>query len=402
MNSAKSKAASIDRTVKNIDIYRQNIDREVKIIKTDLDTLGRFVKEYKAFILYAENQDKSCSKIIKNSGYNYRVRTGISDTKLVAGLKITGGVLIIGGTIILAVTVGSPILVGAAIGACIGGGIGAYKGDVDSFLKYSAIGAVTGFAFGGGSEAIIGKAASSVLSKTITSNFTREILIKTGTGLLDDALISYAEGGMNKVKNNFLGSLEGNVLSLGMIGVGKLGKVTKTLGTVEKVDPIDYKEVASVGTKGGSNPEKQILNGWEWDNYFKKTFGKEKVDWVTQNKASFSSRDLLESHFTKHGNEFGGVYNTADEYLQGAKDVMNNGYKVQYDYKVYDKWGNKIPEKRTGYLRFMGSNSKGKAKFEFVGTNSRGDITTYHAKSGKGLWKLLTGYNTNQTINPVK
>ena len=47
LNSAKSKAASIDRTVKNIDIYRQNIDREVKIIKTDLDTLGRFVKDYR-------------------------------------------------------------------------------------------------------------------------------------------------------------------------------------------------------------------------------------------------------------------------------------------------------------------------------------------------------------------
>ncbi len=39
---------------------------------------------------------------------------------------------------------------------------------------------------------------------------------------------------------------------------------------------------------------------------------------------------------------------------------MNNGYKVEYSYKG---------ETRVGYVQFMGNNSKGNAKFAFVGTN---------------------------------
>ncbi|MEG0667886.1 MAG: RHS repeat-associated core domain-containing protein [Clostridium sp.] len=145
--------------------------------------------------------------------------------------------------------------------------------------------------------------------------------------------------------------------------------------------------------RGVGNPDRQLLSGGEWNKYFKETYGTENVDWITKNKSSFSSRDLLEGHYSKHGNEFGGLYNNADEYLQGAKNVMDNGYKVQYEYKG---------EIRNGYMSFMGNNRKGLAKFEFVGTNNRGDITTYHAKSGKELWKLLNGSSTDKTINPIK
>ena len=48
---------------------------------------------------------------------------------------------------------------------------------------------------------------------------------------------------------------------------------------------------------------------------------------------TFATEDKLMSHFEKHGAEFKGVYNSADEYLQGARSVMNNGYKVEYSYK---------------------------------------------------------------------
>ena len=101
-------------------------------------------------------------------------------------------------------------------------------------------------------------------------------------------------------------------------------------------------------------------------------------------KASFASEEKLLSHYDKHGNEFKGIYNSADEYLQGARDVMNNGYKVEYVYKG---------ETRTGYVQFMGNNSKGMAKFAFVGTNNDGFITTFHTESGKTFWKLLNGEN---------
>ena len=106
--------------------------------------------------------------------------------------------------------------------------------------------------------------------------------------------------------------------------------------------------------------------------------------------SSFASEEKLLSHYYKHCNEFKGIYNSTDEYLQGARDVMNNGYKVEYTYKG---------ETRTGYVQFMGNNSKGKAKFAFVGTNNDGFITTFHTESGKTFWKLLNGENV-PIINP--
>ncbi|WP_276917727.1 hypothetical protein [Aneurinibacillus aneurinilyticus] len=108
--------------------------------------------------------------------------------------------------------------------------------------------------------------------------------------------------------------------------------------------------------------------------------------------SQFADRAKLEGHYEKHGNEFGGTYKNADEYLKGAQNVIKNGIKVQYDYKG---------ETRTGYVKFMGNNRDGKAKFEFVGTNNNGEITTYHTQSGKKFWKTINGKNI-PVINPVE
>ena len=105
---------------------------------------------------------------------------------------------------------------------------------------------------------------------------------------------------------------------------------------------------------------------------------------------TFATEDKLISHFEKHGGEFKGIFNSADECLQGAQDVMKNGYKVEYIYKG---------ETRIGYVQFMGNNSKGNAKFAFVGTNNDGYITTFHTESGKTFWKMLNGENI-PIINP--
>jgi filamentous hemagglutinin len=48
----------------------------------------------------------------------------------------------------------------------------------------------------------------------------------------------------------------------------------------------------------------------------------------------------------------------------------------------------------------MGNSSFGSAKFGFVGTNSKGYITTIHIESGNSFWKKLNG-NLNKTINGV-
>ncbi|WP_430482694.1 pre-toxin TG domain-containing protein [Rossellomorea marisflavi] len=108
--------------------------------------------------------------------------------------------------------------------------------------------------------------------------------------------------------------------------------------------------------------------------------------------SDFADRDKLKGHFDKHGKEFNGLYKNADEYLKGAKEVINNGIKVEYQYKG---------EIRTGYVKFMGNNKNGKAKFEFVGTNNNGNITTYHTQSGKKIWKTINGKNI-PVVNPAE
>lgn len=107
-------------------------------------------------------------------------------------------------------------------------------------------------------------------------------------------------------------------------------------------------------------------------------------------QANFATDELLRSHYEKHGSEFKGAFNSPEEYLHGAQDVMNNGYRVKYNYKS---------EQRYGYVEFLGNNSKGQAKFAFVGTNNDGFITTFHTESGNSFWKLLNGTNIPE-INP--
>jgi len=47
----------------------------------------------------------------------------------------------------------------------------------------------------------------------------------------------------------------------------------------------------------------------------------------------------------------------------------------------------------------MGTNSKGQAKFGFVGTDLNGNITTIHTKSGKDFWRTLNGNPRDKNIN---
>lgn len=53
-------------------------------------------------------------------------------------------------------------------------------------------------------------------------------------------------------------------------------------------------------------------------------------------------------------------------------------------------------------MKLMGNTGKGQSKFAFVGTNSQGQITTLHTKSGKDFWKTLNGNSQDKTIYPVQ
>jgi len=129
---------------------------------------------------------------------------------------------------------------------------------------------------------------------------------------------------------------------------------------------------------GGNNNYLYVPNPTGW------------VDPFGLNCKEFANDSKLEEHFEKHGGEF--KAESKEEYLATAQDVIDNGTKVEYQYKG---------ETRTGYVQFMGNNSKGKSKFAFVGTNSDGYITTLHAKSGKDVWKTLNGNALDKTVRPA-
>ena len=96
---------------------------------------------------------------------------------------------------------------------------------------------------------------------------------------------------------------------------------------------------------------------------------------------TFANQKLLDEHVVKHGREF--RVQSADEYLQIGQDIIQNGHKVEYFYKPAD-------EMRTGYISFMRNKQKGgEALFGFVGTNSKGNITTIHTKSRIDVFDLI-------------
>ena len=112
---------------------------------------------------------------------------------------------------------------------------------------------------------------------------------------------------------------------------------------------------------------------------------------VAKRFGNFADESKHARHFEKHGAEFG--VKSADEYLAIARNVMQDGTKVQYVYKG---------ETRTAFVQLMGTNKKGHAKFAFVGTNGQGQLTTLHTKSGKDIWRTLNGNAIDKVIRPVE
>jgi trehalose-6-phosphatase len=109
----------------------------------------------------------------------------------------------------------------------------------------------------------------------------------------------------------------------------------------------------------------------------------------TKNPRDFGSKEKLDTHFKKHGDEFGAK--NAGDYLSIARQIINEGIKVKYSYEH---------ELRTGFVMFLGNNKKMKPKFAFVGTNNKGEITTAHVKTDKDFWKTINGNAKDRTIRP--
>ena len=105
----------------------------------------------------------------------------------------------------------------------------------------------------------------------------------------------------------------------------------------------------------------------------------------------FADEAKLIGHFEKHGAEFGAA--SAQEYMAIGRYIAQNGTKIEYLYKG---------EVRVGYVVFMENSSrKGVAKFGFVGTNAKGEVTTIHVESGNSFWKMVNGDKADRSLRSV-
>ncbi|MHC8301089.1 RHS repeat-associated core domain-containing protein [Pseudomonas sp. ZS1P83] len=118
--------------------------------------------------------------------------------------------------------------------------------------------------------------------------------------------------------------------------------------------------------------------------------GEPKVPQPKSRPQDFGSEEKLVGHYEKHGAEFKAM--SREEYLLIARDVVNQGARVEYQYKG---------EIRAGYLQLMGNNRRGETKFAFVGTNNKQEITTLHTKSGKEFWRNINGDSHDKVLRPV-
>ena len=90
---------------------------------------------------------------------------------------------------------------------------------------------------------------------------------------------------------------------------------------------------------------------------------------------TFQSKDLLNSHFSKHGTKM--RYANSKDYASGAKYLIKEGTKVSYTYKG---------KLTTGYIKFFGEG--GGANYAFVGM--RGSrVATFGIRSVKELSKFI-------------
>lgn len=107
---------------------------------------------------------------------------------------------------------------------------------------------------------------------------------------------------------------------------------------------------------------------------------------------NFANHVKLVEHFKKHGGEFG--VKSASQYLLLARETINKGIKIRYNYKG---------EMRTGFVRLIGyTKKKRELKFAFASFNNKGQIATFHTRSGKNFWKLINGNSKERVIHAVK
>ncbi|MHC8358168.1 RHS repeat-associated core domain-containing protein [Pseudomonas sp. LB3P81] len=233
-----------------------------------------------------------------------------------------------------------------------------YSGEIVWSAKYNAYGKVTYLAFGGGEQ----------LEQPLRFQ-----------GQYFDA-----ESGLHYNRHRYYDPEVGRYLTPDPVKLaGGLNQYRYALNPTGWVDPLGLNGNCPQSDKSGCGAPDDTAGA-------KVEEGEPDAPRPKSRPQDFGSEEKLTGHYEKHGAEFGAT--SKEEYLQIARDVVNQGTHAEYEYRG---------EFRTGYLQLIGNNRRGEAKFAFVGTNNSQEITTLHTKSGKDFWRAINGDAQDKTVRPL-
>ncbi|MHC8376143.1 RHS repeat-associated core domain-containing protein [Pseudomonas sp. MDT1-16] len=233
-----------------------------------------------------------------------------------------------------------------------------FGGEIVWSAKYNAYGKVTRLAFGGGEQ----------LEQPLRFQ-----------GQYFDA-----ESGLHYNRHRYYDPQVGRYLTPDPIKLaGGLNQYQYTPNPTGWIDPLGLSGNCPPPNKPGCQAPDEVAGATVAQ-------GEPKVPQPKSRPQDFGSEEKLVGHYEKHGAEFKAM--SREEYLLIARDVMNKGTRVEYQYKG---------EIRAGYLQLMGNNRRGETKFAFVGTNNKQEITTLHTKSGKEFWRTINGDSHDKVLRPT-
>ncbi|MCY6355869.1 HNH/ENDO VII family nuclease, partial [Clostridium sp. ZS2-4] len=140
---------------------------------------------------------------------------------------------------------------------------------------------------------------------------------------------------MNKgPKPAVLGSNLGN-------GYEALGRFKKEVNKVKNGIGSSVDDTAEVITEGAGNPERQLLSGSEWNDYFKETYGSRKVRWknkpVSYDRPSHFRKGVRDKVWENAKNTNGDVIDPVTEKVMDKSQTWDMGHKPGFEFRKHQQ-----------------------------------------------------------------